>query len=188
MYIVRQCLAAQCTTGVAEDAHVCYNAEQFFSLDHHWFYTSLAGCSAPALYLKFTCEEVARNQLVAAPAGWNMVQHMKFIGPCRSQGQGGHKSGRPIDVLVACMSRGGREPGYKKTNQDNCFAFEKYISEEQSLFGTMDGHGPHGEPLGSSSKGFALLTSFLAVCRDQTCMVVSKRMEKTLPCVYVGCI
>ncbi len=47
-------------------------------------------------------------------------------------------------VSVACMSRAGREPGFKKTNQDNCFAFEKYITEDQSLFGAMDGHGPHG--------------------------------------------
>jgi len=49
-----------------------------------------------------------------------------------------------LRINVACMSRAGREPGYKKTNQDNCFAFEKYITEDQSLFGTMDGHGPHG--------------------------------------------
>ncbi|MEW5299905.1 MAG: hypothetical protein WDW36_002875 [Sanguina aurantia] len=51
---------------------------------------------------------------------------------------------RTIRVSVACMSRAGREPGFKKTNQDNCFAFEKYITEDQSLFGAMDGHGPHG--------------------------------------------
>ena len=43
------------------------------------------------------------------------------------------------------MSRAGKEPGFKKTNQDNCFAFEKYFTEDQSLFGAMDGHGPHGE-------------------------------------------
>lgn len=43
------------------------------------------------------------------------------------------------------MSRAGCEPGYKKTNQDNCFAFEKYITEDQALFGAMDGHGPNGE-------------------------------------------
>ncbi|KAF6264742.1 phosphatase 2C-like domain-containing protein [Scenedesmus sp. NREL 46B-D3] len=54
------------------------------------------------------------------------------------------KKQRPIDVQVVCMSRAGREPGYKKTNQDNCFAFEKYITEEQAMFGAMDGHGPHG--------------------------------------------
>lgn len=51
---------------------------------------------------------------------------------------------RAINLEVACMSRAGREPGYKKTNQDNCFAFEKYISEDESLFGAMDGHGPQG--------------------------------------------
>ena len=53
----------------------------------------------------------------------------------------------PLRVSVACMSRAGKEPGFKKTNQDNCFAFEKYITEDQSLFGAMDGHGPHGELL-----------------------------------------
>jgi hypothetical protein len=58
---------------------------------------------------------------------------------------GGEPAGpRTIQVQVACMSRAGREPGYKKTNQDNCFAFEKFIGEDQSLFGAMDGHGPHG--------------------------------------------
>ena len=50
----------------------------------------------------------------------------------------------PLKLQVACMSRAGKEPGFKKTNQDNCFAFEKYITEDQSLFGAMDGHGPHG--------------------------------------------
>lgn len=49
-----------------------------------------------------------------------------------------------VRVQVACMSRAGCEPGYKKTNQDNCFAFEKYITEDQALFGAMDGHGPNG--------------------------------------------
>lgn len=53
-------------------------------------------------------------------------------------------SNRPVRVSVACVSRAGREPGFKKTNQDNCFAFEKYCSDDQSLFGAMDGHGPHG--------------------------------------------
>lgn len=52
---------------------------------------------------------------------------------------------RQVSLQVACISRAGREPGYKKTNQDNCFAFEKYISEDQSMFGAMDGHGPHGK-------------------------------------------
>lgn len=52
---------------------------------------------------------------------------------------------RQVTIQIACISRAGREPGYKKTNQDNCFAFEKYISEDQSMFGAMDGHGPHGK-------------------------------------------
>lgn len=51
---------------------------------------------------------------------------------------------KKLKVQVACMSRAGREPGFKKTNQDNCFAFEKYMTNDQSLFGTMDGHGPQG--------------------------------------------
>lgn len=50
-----------------------------------------------------------------------------------------------IQLNVASMSRAGREPGFKKTNQDNCFAFEKYITEDQSLFSALDGHGPNGE-------------------------------------------
>lgn len=52
--------------------------------------------------------------------------------------------GAQVQVQVACMSRAGLEPGYKKTNQDNCFAFEKFITEQQALFGAMDGHGPNG--------------------------------------------
>lgn len=59
-------------------------------------------------------------------------------------GVGSPSQPRSIEVLVACMSRAGREPGYKKTNQDNCFAFEKYIAKDQSMFGAMDGHGPNG--------------------------------------------
>lgn len=43
------------------------------------------------------------------------------------------------------MSKTGCEPHYKKTNQDNCFAFEKYITADQALFGVMDGHGPNGK-------------------------------------------
>ena len=63
----------------------------------------------------------------------------------RSFDIGSLQAGPPLRVQVACMSRAGKEPGFKKTNQDNCFAFEKYITEDQSLFGAMDGHGPHGE-------------------------------------------
>jgi hypothetical protein len=57
---------------------------------------------------------------------------------------GAAEARRALPVAVAAMSRAGREPGYKKTNQDSCFAFEKYIGEDESLFGAMDGHGPNG--------------------------------------------
>ena len=49
-----------------------------------------------------------------------------------------------ISLSTACISRAGREPGFKKQNQDNCFAFEKYMQEGQALFGAFDGHGPEG--------------------------------------------
>ncbi|DBA92289.1 TPA: hypothetical protein ACH3X2_003716 [Trebouxia sp. C0005] len=54
------------------------------------------------------------------------------------------QSATGVTCTMACMSRAGREPGFKKQNQDNCFAFEKYITNEQSLFGAFDGHGPNG--------------------------------------------
>lgn len=63
--------------------------------------------------------------------------------PMDKSGKGGPSDGA-LRVSVACMSRAGKEPGFKKTNQDNCFAFEKYILDGQSLFGALDGHGPHG--------------------------------------------
>lgn len=57
------------------------------------------------------------------------------------------QSAQGVTCTMACMSRAGREPGFKKQNQDNCFAFEKYITNEQSLFGAFDGHGPNGRHL-----------------------------------------
>ena len=60
-------------------------------------------------------------------------------------------------LQVACMSRAGKEPGFKKTNQDNCFAFEKYITTDQSLFGAMDGHGPHGRRFDSMQRRIGLV-------------------------------
>jgi hypothetical protein len=65
------------------------------------------------------------------------------------------QSATGVTCTMACMSRAGREPGFKKQNQDNCFAFEKYITNEQSLFGAFDGHGPNGRrcpPLHCSKK------------------------------------
>ena len=55
--------------------------------------------------------------------------------------------GKQITCTLSCMSRAGREPGFKKQNQDNCFAFEKYVAAGQALFGAFDGHGPNGKPL-----------------------------------------
>ncbi|KAF8065728.1 NHX8 [Scenedesmus sp. PABB004] len=51
---------------------------------------------------------------------------------------------RPVEVAVACVSVAGREPGYRKTNQDNCFAYERFVTHQQALFCALDGHGPHG--------------------------------------------
>jgi hypothetical protein len=45
---------------------------------------------------------------------------------------------------VASLSRAGREPSYRKTNQDNCFAYQQFLHPSQALFGAMDGHGPNG--------------------------------------------
>jgi hypothetical protein len=106
------------------------------------------------------------------------------------------KKPRPIEVQVACMSRAGREPGYKKTNQDNCFAFEKYITEEQSMFGSMDGHGPHGALLllltvrgvGCAAHLLAGLATWLAVPSGQyltaqctSCSVLSACQPHQVP-------
>ncbi len=80
----------------------------------------------------------------AAPApAHNNAQAPQALAAGADKAAGGGNG--QLRVSVACMSRAGREPGFKKTNQDNCFAFEKYITEDQSLFGAMDGHGPHGE-------------------------------------------
>ena len=51
-----------------------------------------------------------------------------------------------VGLSTACISRAGREPGFKKQNQDNCFAFEKYMQDGHALFGAFDGHGPEGDP------------------------------------------
>ena len=51
---------------------------------------------------------------------------------------------RRLKLSTACISRAGREPGFKKQNQDNCFAFEKFTQDGCALFGALDGHGPEG--------------------------------------------
>ena len=70
---------------------------------------------------------------VVCGAGHVMLTHALWV-----------QSATGVTCTMACMSRAGREPGFKKQNQDNCFAFEKYITNEQSLFGAFDGHGPNG--------------------------------------------
>lgn len=55
-----------------------------------------------------------------------------------------HSQGRPVDVEVVSISRAGQDPGLKKQNQDNCFAYDFYVTPDQSLFSALDGHGPNG--------------------------------------------
>ncbi|KAG1662755.1 hypothetical protein FOA52_006780 [Chlamydomonas sp. UWO 241] len=79
-------------------------------------------------------------------------------------------------VSVACMSRAGKEPGFKKTNQDSCFAFEKYISEDQALFGAMDGHGPQGHLVSGFVKQHLpiMLVHHLATGGPDVCAALTK--------------
>lgn len=52
----------------------------------------------------------------------------------------------------ACVTRTGQEGDTKKVNQDACFAFDKYLTDDQSLFGAFDGHGPCGHLVSSFVK------------------------------------
>ena len=49
------------------------------------------------------------------------------------------------DLLIACATRAGDEPGYRKTNQDAYTVHEKFASTAGSFFAVFDGHGPNGE-------------------------------------------
>ncbi|PSC69217.1 phosphatase 2C [Micractinium conductrix] len=60
---------------------------------------------------------------------------------------------------VASLSRAGKEPTYRKTNQDNCFAYSQYCRPNQALLAALDGHGPHGH----SVSGFVKRQMPLAV-------------------------
>ncbi|KAL4419376.1 hypothetical protein ABPG77_002903 [Micractinium sp. CCAP 211/92] len=53
---------------------------------------------------------------------------------------------------VASLSRAGKEPTYRKQNQDNCFAFSQYCRPNQALLAALDGHGPHGHLVSSFLK------------------------------------
>lgn len=46
---------------------------------------------------------------------------------------------QPIAFTGAMLSKTGREPGYKKTNQDSCFMHKFFAQTGQSLFGCFDG-------------------------------------------------
>ena len=84
------------------------------------------------------------------------------------------QSATGVTCTMACMSRAGREPGFKKQNQDNCFAFEKYITNEQSLFGAFDGHGPNGRPCPSPHcLTAALLVYLYCPCLGLTLLLVT---------------
>ena len=97
---------------------------------------------------------------------------------------------------MACMSRAGREPGFKKQNQDNCFAFEKYITAEQALFGAFDGHGPNGRRrtnVGCSHRAImqcCASTAALSACVDPSLSgaghLVSGYVKQHLPIMLVN--
>jgi len=68
------------------------------------------------------------------------VQRPQQFNPDKLEDPGG----RPVDVEVVSISRAGQDPGLKKQNQDNCFAYDFYVTPDQSLFSALDGHGPNG--------------------------------------------
>ena len=87
------------------------------------------------------------------------------------------QSATGVTCTMACMSRAGREPGFKKQNQDNCFAFEKYITNEQSLFGAFDGHGPNGMPSSCARLGQPHNATHDLMCSpSETC---ASRLDRT---------
>eukprot|EP00740_Mantoniella_antarctica_P015540 CAMPEP_0181377034 /NCGR_PEP_ID=MMETSP1106-20121128/17660_1 /TAXON_ID=81844 /ORGANISM="Mantoniella antarctica, Strain SL-175" /LENGTH=255 /DNA_ID=CAMNT_0023495699 /DNA_START=168 /DNA_END=932 /DNA_ORIENTATION=+ len=61
--------------------------------------------------------------------------------------------GAPIaDLLIACATRAGKEPGYRKTNQDSYAVHEKFASTTGSFFAVFDGHGPNGHLVSGLAK------------------------------------
>jgi hypothetical protein len=79
------------------------------------------------------------------PLPWPEQQQRRQQQQQRQQQQAHQPAAR---VTVACMSRAGQDPGRKKTNQDSCVAYQRYVFEDAALFGAMDGHGPLGERAG----------------------------------------
>ena len=54
------------------------------------------------------------------------------------------QAGETIISNIGCISITGKEPGYKKVNQDKVCVLAQYLSPHQSFFTALDGHGPHG--------------------------------------------
>lgn len=48
------------------------------------------------------------------------------------------------ELLIACATRAGDEPGYRKTNQDSYAVHKTFASTGGSFFSVFDGHGPNG--------------------------------------------
>ncbi|KAI8463900.1 MAG: phosphatase 2C-like domain-containing protein [Monoraphidium minutum] len=103
-------------------------------------------------------------------------------------------------MCVASLSRAGREPGYKKTNQDACFAYDTFLSEGEGLFGAMDGHGPNGHMVsafvrqnlptalaeqlaGGAAPPAALSAAFLSVDAGLAASGVDCELSGTTTCV-----
>jgi serine/threonine protein phosphatase PrpC len=131
-----------------------------------------------------------------------------------SVGVAGVEKATHVRWVSASLSQVGFEPEYKKENQDNCFAYDKYITSDQGLFCVMDGHGPFGhrvsdfvkrkfpEVFAECSMQFtdpkqALTSTFLTTDRGldysgidtelsgSTCVVVYIA-GRTLHCAWVG--
>lgn len=68
----------------------------------------------------------------------------------------------PMEQLVhsvATLSRTGKTShSGRKTNQDSCFAYTKFLEPHQGLMGVMDGHGPQGHKVSAHLKRYLPLT------------------------------
>ena len=71
-----------------------------------------------------------------------------------------------VHCQVSCQSVAGREPGFKKQNQDSCFAFDKFASRHQALFGTFDGHGPNGMLNRTSQQCMSVINHLMCCARS----------------------
>ncbi|KAI7839798.1 hypothetical protein COHA_006597 [Chlorella ohadii] len=97
----------------------------------------------------------AREDRIAAlqsPAATDGEEHPQQPGEPRAAASGSpRKSAAALAVpmsdlihSVASLSRAGKEPTHRKTNQDSCCAFSQYCRPTQALLAALDGHGPQG--------------------------------------------